>query len=153
MVETQFHTRIQILKIDNGREFFQSQLNSFLQEKGIIHLSLCVDTPQQNGVAERKNRNLLEVTRSLMLTTHVPKMFWGEAMLTATFLINRMPSRVLQFQTPHKKLLETYPHFRLHNDILIKIFGCTTFIHVHHHLRSKLDSRAIKCIFLGYSST
>ena len=54
MIQTQFHTKIQVLKTDNGRDFFQSNLNSFLQEQGIVHMSSCVDTPQQNGVAERK---------------------------------------------------------------------------------------------------
>ncbi|RVW12946.1 Retrovirus-related Pol polyprotein from transposon RE2 [Vitis vinifera] len=65
----------------------------FLAQEGIVHLSSCVDTPQQNGIAERKNRHLLEVARSLMFSMNVPKLFWGQAVLTAAYLINRMPSR------------------------------------------------------------
>ena len=54
MIQNQFQTKIQVLKTDNGKEFFHSNLGSYLQNQGIIHLSYCVDTPQQNGVAERK---------------------------------------------------------------------------------------------------
>lgn len=98
MIQTQFSTKIQVFKTDNERKYFHSQLGSYLNSHDIIHISSCVETSQQNGVAERKNRRLLKVTRSLMLTTYVSKHFWGEAMLTATYLINCMPSRVLAFQ-------------------------------------------------------
>ena len=100
MIQTQFQTKIQILRTDNGTKYFNHTLGPFLQENGILHQSSCVDTPQQNGVAERKNRHILEVARALMLTTHMPTMFWGDAILTATYLINRMPSRVLSYATP-----------------------------------------------------
>ncbi|RVW79952.1 Retrovirus-related Pol polyprotein from transposon RE2 [Vitis vinifera] len=74
----------------------QMTVGEFLAQEGIVHLSSCVDTPQQNGIAERKNRHLLEVARSLMFSMNVPKLFWGQAVLTAPYLINRMPSRVTQ---------------------------------------------------------
>ena len=73
MIQNQFQRKIQFLKTDNGREYFHSELGSYLREQGIIHLSSCVDTPLQNRVAERKNMHLLEVAQSLMLTNHVPK--------------------------------------------------------------------------------
>ena len=72
MIQTQFQTKIQVLKSDNAKEYFTSTLTDYLLSQGIVHLSSCVDTPQQNGVAERKNKHLLEVARSLMFTTHVP---------------------------------------------------------------------------------
>jgi len=75
MIQTQFQTKIQILKTDNAKEYFNSSINTYCLNQGIIHISSCVNTPQQNGVAERKNRHLLEVARSLMLSTHVPKQF------------------------------------------------------------------------------
>ncbi|RVW57066.1 Retrovirus-related Pol polyprotein from transposon TNT 1-94 [Vitis vinifera] len=71
----------------------QMTVGEFLAQEGIVHLSSCVDTPQQNGIAERKNRHLLEVARSLMFSMNVPKLLWGQAVLTAAYLINRMPSR------------------------------------------------------------
>ena len=74
-IQTQFQTKIQVLKTDNAREYFGSILREYLSKQGIIHHSSCVDTPQQNGVAEHKSRHILEVVRSLMFTTNVPKHF------------------------------------------------------------------------------
>jgi hypothetical protein len=73
-------------------------------ENEIVHQSTCVNLPQQNGIAERKNRHLLEVARALLFSTKVPKYLWGEAVLTTSHLINRMSSRVLNLKTP----LETF---------------------------------------------
>ncbi|RVW94161.1 Retrovirus-related Pol polyprotein from transposon RE1 [Vitis vinifera] len=78
-----------VLKSDNAKEYFTSSLSTYLQNHGIIHISSRVDTPQQNGVAERKNKHLLEVAWCLMFSSNVPNYFWGEAILTATYLINR----------------------------------------------------------------
>ena len=78
MVQTQFQAKIKILRTDNGGEYFNSVLRDYLLSEGITHQSSCVDSPQQNGVFERKNRHLLEIARSLMFSTNVPKYFWGE---------------------------------------------------------------------------
>jgi len=86
-----------------------------------------------------------------MLTTHVPKYFWGEAVLTATYLINRMPSRVLDFQTPFQSLFCIYPHIRFASHIPLKVFSCTTFVHINQQHHSKLDPKSLKCVFLGYA--
>ncbi|RVW95017.1 Retrovirus-related Pol polyprotein from transposon TNT 1-94 [Vitis vinifera] len=130
----------------------QMTVGEFLAQEGIVHLSSCVDTPQQNGIAERKNRHLLEVAISLMFSMNVPKLFWGQAVLTAAYLINRMPSRVLKFQTPCQTLLKSFPTTRLISTVPPKIFGCSVFVHINQQHRSKLDPRSLKCIFLGYSS-
>ena len=73
MKQTQFQTKIQVLKNDNVKEYFNIVLGKYLLNHGIIHISSCVDTPQQNGVAERKNKHLLKVVRSLMFSTNVLK--------------------------------------------------------------------------------
>ncbi|KAJ9675533.1 hypothetical protein PVL29_024456 [Vitis rotundifolia] len=154
MVQNQFNSKIQVLKSDNAKEYFTSSLSTYLQNHGIIHISSCVDTPQQNGVAERKYRHLLEVARCLMFSSNVPNYFWGEAILTATYLINRMPSRVLTFQSPRQLLLKKFPHTRAaSSDLPLKVFGCMAFVHVYPQNRSKFAPRANKCIFLGYSPT
>jgi hypothetical protein len=84
-----------------------------------------------------------------MLFTHVPKQFLGEAVLTTTYLINRMPSRVLNFKTPSQVLLQAFPHTKLLSSLDPKVFGCSVFVHIHH--RGKLDPTSLKCIFIGYS--
>uniref|UniRef100_A0A2N9FA47 Integrase catalytic domain-containing protein n=1 Tax=Fagus sylvatica TaxID=28930 RepID=A0A2N9FA47_FAGSY len=152
MILTQFNTRVQVLRSDNGGEYFKKELSAYFHAYGIIHQTSCVDTPQQNGVAERKNRHLLEVARSLMFAMSVPKSFWGDAVRTAAYLINRMPSKVLQFQTPLQSLSKTHALPTL-LQIPPKVFGCVCYVHIHKQHRSKLDPRAQKCIFLGYSTT
>ena len=87
-----------------------------------------------------------------MIATNVPKNLWGVAILTATYLISRMPSRVLNFQIPFQFLLKIFPHIRFMSQVPLKVFGCTAFVHVTQPHRRKLDPRSIKCIFLGYSS-
>lgn len=66
MVQNQFKTNIQILKTDNARDFFNSNLGPYLKSHGIVQQSSCIDTPQQNGIVERKNRNILEVARTML---------------------------------------------------------------------------------------
>uniref|UniRef100_A0A2N9EG31 Integrase catalytic domain-containing protein n=1 Tax=Fagus sylvatica TaxID=28930 RepID=A0A2N9EG31_FAGSY len=83
-------------------------------------------TPQQNGVAERKNHHLLEVVRASLFGAHMPTSYWGEAVTAAAYLINRVPSSSLQFQTP---------------------FECPSS----HCLRTKLEPRALRCVFVGYA--
>ncbi|KAL5758013.1 hypothetical protein ACOSP7_020624 [Xanthoceras sorbifolium] len=153
LIKNQFQTNIQVFRSDNGREFVNQGLREYLCSEGIVHQTSCVDTPQQNGISERKNRHLLEVTRSLLFCMRVPSRFWGEAVLTAVHLINRQPSRVLHFKSPCQTLLETYPHTKLISTIPLRVFGCTVFVHVQPHYRGKLDPRAVRCLFLGYSPT
>ncbi|RVX01052.1 Retrovirus-related Pol polyprotein from transposon TNT 1-94 [Vitis vinifera] len=124
---------------DGAIRLWHYRLGEFLAQEGIVHLSSCVDTPQQNGIAERKNRHLLEVARSLMFSMNVPKLFWGQAVLTAAYLINRMSSRVLKFQTPCQTLLKSFPTTRLISTVPPKIFGCSVFVHINQQHRSKLD--------------
>ena len=149
MIENQFNTKISILHSDNGTEYFNEILGGFLKEKGIFHQSTCVNTPQQNGIAERKNRHLLEVARALMFSMNVPKYLWGESVLTAAYLINRLPSKVLNYHSPFSVFKTCFPHNRLVSDLLLRVFGCT--VYVHSTGQSKLDARAVKHVFIGYA--
>ncbi|CAJ2645609.1 unnamed protein product [Trifolium pratense] len=138
MVQNQFQTNIQVFRSDNGKEYFNTMLSDFFRENGIVHQSSCPNTPQQNGVAERKNRHLLEVARALLFASKVPNYLWGEAVLTAAYLINRVPSKVLNFKTPIHIFKECFPNDRVSNDLTLKIFGCTAFVHEHKNI-SKLN--------------
>lgn len=110
MVENQFQSKICLFCYDNGKEYFNEYLGNFFEEKGILHQSTYRDTPQQNGIAERKNKHLLEVARAIMFSMHVPKYLWGDAFLTASYLINRMPTRVLQYVTPLGYFKKPFPN-------------------------------------------
>ena len=113
-----------------------------------MHQTSCVGTPQQNGVAERKNRHVLETTRALMFQMHVPKRYWSHGVLTATYLINRLPSRILKFKSPLEVLNDRKPDISH-----LRVFGCICYVHQQGLHRDKLDARAVKCVFFGYSST
>ncbi|RDY10289.1 hypothetical protein CR513_05230, partial [Mucuna pruriens] len=77
----------------------------------------------------------------------------GEKLCLLPHMINRLPIQILDNKSPIEVLDNFYPHFRTSNGLIPRIFGCTTFVHVHKEHRGKLDLRAIKCIFLGYSPT
>ncbi|KAL8111350.1 hypothetical protein AgCh_019173 [Apium graveolens] len=133
---------------DNDTEYLNKEFASYLSAQGIVHQTTCPDTLAQNGAAERKNCHLLEVARSLIFTTNVPKILWSEAVLTAAYLINRMPSQVLGFKYPCELLMGENVYA-----IPSKVFGCVCFVRDHRPSVSKLDLRALKCIFVGYSGT
>jgi hypothetical protein len=80
-----------------------------------------------------------------MFTTNIPKFLWGEAVKTATYLINRMPLRILGYKTPAECLFKS-------NEFIVppKVFGCVCFVHDYRNSVGKLDPRAIKCVFVGY---
>ena len=72
-IQTQFHVLVQILRSDNAKEYLSEPFQSFMLQHGILHQTSCVDTPSQNRVVKRKNRHLLETTRTLLFQMHVPK--------------------------------------------------------------------------------
>ncbi|XP_076888069.1 uncharacterized protein LOC143538382 [Bidens hawaiensis] len=149
LVQTQFKKNIQIFRSDNGGEFVNSEMKFFFQTKGIIHQTTCPYTPEQNGVAERKNRILLEITRALLIESQTPKFFWPDALATAAYLINRLPTQILKTKTPLQVLTEyTKPPSIL--TLEPRIFGCTVFVHIPKSNRDKLDPCAEKCVFVGY---
>ena len=89
-----------------------------MSSHGTIHQSSYAYTPQQNGVVESKNRHLVETARTLLLHHKVPQCFWGDAILSPCYLINRMPSSVLR-----DKILHSIPGF---NEIIV----ATILIHI-----------------------
>ena len=84
-IQNQFHTSVRILRSDNAKEYFSDSFNTYMTAHGIIHQSSCVDTPSQNGVAERKNRHLLETARALLFQNHVPNIFGHRLFLQLVF--------------------------------------------------------------------
>ena len=138
MINTQFEISIKRVKSDNARDCFNHILSHFFQKEGVIHESSCVNIPQQNGVVERKNRHLLNVNRVLLFQNSVSNFFWGEAVLTAAYLINRMPSRVLGYQNPINVLSKFFLDFNNFCKLPPKIFGCVSFVHIHNHNKGNL---------------
>ncbi|XP_074373755.1 uncharacterized protein LOC141714118 [Apium graveolens] len=112
---------------------------------GIDHQSSCVETPQQNGRAERKHRHLLFVARALKFNSKVPIHFWGDCLLAATYMINKTPSKILNNLSPYEILFHKpplYDHMR--------VFGCLAYASTLSKRADKFAPRATKCVFIGY---
>ena len=143
-VETQFSTRIKCIRSDNGPEL---RLANFFESKGIIHHTSCVETPQQNGVVERKHQHLLNVARAILFQSSLPAKFWHFAVAHAAHLINRQATPILDNKSPFEILFGSLP-----NISHFKVFGCLSFASTLISHRKKLDPRARKCVFLGFKS-
>lgn len=146
MVERQFNAKFKIMRSDNARELGGSNLSAeFFASQGIVHQTTCVHPPQQNSVVERKHRHLLEVSRDLLHQSKFPISYWGECVLTATYLINRYPSKVIRNRTPYEVLFGSTPNYSH-----LRSFGCLCYDSTVSHNMGKFEPRAIPCVFIGY---
>ena len=101
------------------------------------HHVACPHAHQQNGSAERKHRHIVEVGLSLLANASMPLKFWDEAFLTATFLINMLPSKVLDYATPTEKLLLVKPNYET-----LCVFGCACWPNLRPYNQRKLAFRS-----------
>jgi len=116
-----------------------------LKSKGVHHELTVQKTPEQNGVAKRQNRTLVEAVRSMLINANLPHTFWAEALSTAVYLRNRSPAKAVKDVTPYEAWKNTRPKVGH-----LRVFGCDAFTHVPKDERHKLDAKARQCIFLGY---
>ncbi|GJZ90439.1 putative RNA-directed DNA polymerase [Tanacetum coccineum] len=147
MVEVQFEKQIKRIRCDNGGEFTSNNMLNFYNEKGILLETTCPHTPQQNGVVERKHRHLLETARALMFDANLPKQFWGECILTAAYVINRLPSKVIKNKTPFELLFNQKPDYEF-----LRVFGCLAYFTNTNTKGDKFEERGKPRVFLGYLS-
>jgi hypothetical protein len=143
--ENQLERKMKVLRSDNGKEYVNNELKAYLESTGVRHQLTIPYTPQQNGVAERTNRTIVEKARSLLSDAGLPKAYWAEAVSTAVYLINRTPTRVLNFKTPEEVWTGRKPDISH-----LKIFGCKAMVYVPKPLRLKWDSPTRDAIFIGY---
>ncbi|KAE9565727.1 hypothetical protein PC116_g28540 [Phytophthora cactorum] len=147
MAETQTGKRVKTLRSDNGGEYTSGAMAKFCKDRGIEQKFTPPYTPQLNGVAERMNRTLVECARCMLEHAGLSKSYWGEAVMTATFLRNRCPTRAITHdKSPHQVWTGKKP--LLAN---LKVFGCHAYVHVPKEKRSKFDSKSVRCRFVGYS--
>ncbi|XP_019228230.1 PREDICTED: uncharacterized protein LOC109209422 [Nicotiana attenuata] len=147
LVKIMFNTNVQILRTDNGCEFFNSLFDELIKENGIVHQSSCVYIPQQNGVVERKHRSILNVARSLRFQGDKPLKFWRECVATDVYLLNRLRSAILQ----HKSFFEML-HSHPPNLGHLRTFGCLAYAS-NPNITDKMSPRATSVALVGYSST
>ncbi|KAL9997723.1 putative RNA-directed DNA polymerase [Helianthus debilis subsp. tardiflorus] len=144
LVEFFFQTPLISLFTDNGGEYIG--LTTYLQSQGISHFTTPPHTPEQNGVAERRHRHIVETGLSLLHHARLPLSFWTHAFQTAVYLINQLPTPILDFKTPYILLFQKEPTYTK-----LKPFGCLCYPWLRPYAKSKLHPRSEQCIFLGYS--
>jgi hypothetical protein len=145
-VENQTSRKIKKLRTDNGLEFCNIEFNSLCAEHGIARHKTVPGTPQQNGVAERMNRTILERVRCMLSNAGLwdKHGLWAEAANATCYLINRSPNSAIDFKIPEE--VWTGKPVDYSN---LRIFGCPAYAHVNN---GKLVPRAQKCTFIGYGS-
>ena len=139
---TQRKVAIKEIHCDGGGEYVNDVFDAHLCEKGTICTMTVHNTSEQNGIAERLNRTLLEHARAMLFTAGLPRYLWLEAVRHATYLKNRSPTRVLDGTTPHEAMGYGVPDIAdLHE------WGCTVWVQIE---AGKLDARAVETRFVGY---
>ncbi|KAI3730082.1 hypothetical protein L6452_18758 [Arctium lappa] len=133
---------IKCLRTGRGGEFYDSM---FFQSVGIIHETTAPYTPQQNGVAERKNKVLKEMVNSMLSYSGLSGGFWGEVMLTACYLLNRVPNKRNKI-TPYELWFKKRPNLNY-----IRVWGCRAVVRLPEPKRKTLGEKGIDCIFVGYA--
>jgi transposase InsO family protein len=154
-IELKQEKKIKIVRSDRGGEFYgrygeagqiPGPFAKFLQECGVDAQYTMPGEPEQNGVAERRNRTLMDMVRSMMSNTSLPTFLWGDALKTAAYILNRVPSKSVP-KTPfelwcgHKPSLS---HFR--------IWGCPAEVRPYDPSLKKLDPRSVSGYFVGYAN-
>jgi hypothetical protein len=146
-VRTQFSTTIKSVQCDNGREFDNSMARTFFLSHGVTLRMSCPYTSQQNGKAEHSIRTINNILRSLLFQASFPPAYWVEALHTAAYLVNRLPTKTLASSTPYFRLHSTHPTYDH-----LKVFGCACYPNMSSTAPHKLAPRSSLCVFLGYSS-
>ncbi|GJS90946.1 retrotransposon protein, putative, ty1-copia subclass [Tanacetum coccineum] len=141
-VENQLEKTIKALRSDRGREYLSQEFLDHLRSRGIISQLTPPYTTQHNGVSKRRNRTLLDMVRSMMSLTTLPMSFWGYALDSVARILNMVPTKKVN-KTPYEMW-----HGKVPNLSYLKVWGCEAL--VKRDTPNKLESRSIKCIFVGY---
>ncbi|PWA72457.1 Integrase, catalytic region, Zinc finger, CCHC-type, Peptidase aspartic, catalytic [Artemisia annua] len=145
-IENQNDIKVKQIRTDNGTKFKNQDLECFCDEKGISQNFSSPYTPEQNGVAERKNRTLIEAARTMLNGSVLSKHFWTEAVKTACYTQNRSTIVKRHNKTPYEVFKGRIPDISYFH-----VFGCPVFIHNHKYHLGKFDAKADDGYFLGYS--
>ncbi|XP_059315623.1 uncharacterized protein LOC132066310 [Lycium ferocissimum] len=140
-----FKCNIKCLRSDYDSEFLNHQVSALLKEHDTLHQSSCVYTPQQNGVVERRHGYILDIDRALRFQASIPLRFWGDCVCTAIYLLNRIPTVMLQNKSPFEKFFGRVPSLDH-----LRVFGSLRYA-TNVKCTDKFSPRAFPAIHLGYS--
>jgi hypothetical protein len=142
--ESESGCKLSVLRTDRGGEFTSKQFAEYCASEGIQQQLTAPYSPQQNGVIGRRNAMVIGAARSMIKQKGLPGWFWGEAVVTAVYLLNRVPCKAVGGRIPFEVW---YKKPTVHH---LKSFGCIVYVrNTKPHLK-KLDDRGRKMIFVGY---
>jgi transposase InsO family protein len=147
-VQTQFGVTIKSFQADNGTEFANHTLTSLFSSRGILFRFSCPYTSQQNGKVEQILRTLNNISRTLLIHAHMSPPYWAEALVTATYLLNRRPYSSVNKAVPYTILYNKTPEYSH-----LRVFGCICYPNLSATTPHKLAPRSTACVFLGYPSS
>ncbi|XP_073115021.1 retrovirus-related Pol polyprotein from transposon TNT 1-94 isoform X2 [Elaeis guineensis] len=147
IVEKESEHMIKILRTDRGGEFLCNDFDSFCKKNGIRRQLTVRHTSEQNGVAERKNRTVVEMARSMLQGKMLPNVLWAEAVATSVHLLNISPTKAVRNMTLFEAWYQRKPEMSN-----LRVFGCIVYAHISFENRSKLDQKSERCISIRYSS-
>jgi hypothetical protein len=130
-----------------GGEYTDTTFQNFCSTNGIFHQFSCPHTHQQNGVAKRKHRHIVDTALALISQSNLPLTYWPYSFATSVFLINKLPTETLNLKSPWEVLFGTTPTYTS-----FKTFGCSCYPLLRPYNKHKLDFRSKECAFLGYAS-
>ena len=133
------------LRSDKGGEFTSKEFGKFCELHGIRREYSAPYTPQQNGVAERKNRLVIEMARYMLKCKKLPNSFWAEAVLTAVYILNISPTTTLKKVTPFQAWSSIKPIVKH-----LRVFGSIAYTLIPSQGLQKFDAKSERCILIGY---
>jgi transposase InsO family protein len=143
--EMEKNCKLKALRTDRGGEFTSNEFRNYCEILGIKRYLTAPYSPQQNGVVERRNQMVVGMARSLLKSMGVPTEFWGEAVSTVVYLLNRAPTKSIIGKTPYEAYYDRKPSV-----IHLRVFGCVAHVKVVTPHFSKLTDRSKQMVFIGY---
>ncbi|CAL8992988.1 unnamed protein product [Prunus brigantina] len=147
VVELQSGYKLKKLRSDRGGEYTSIEFSKFCDDMGMERQLTVAHSPQQNGVAERKNRSIVEMAKCMMFEKKMPLEFWAEAVNTTVYVLNRCPTKALEKKTPFEAYSGRKPGIKH-----LRVFGSLCYAQIPEQHRQKLDQTSTRCVFLGYGS-
>nr|CBL54154.1 hypothetical protein [Beta vulgaris subsp. maritima] len=144
MVKTQYGKQVKVIRSDNAFEFEDNQCKALYADQGVVHQTSCVDRPQQNGRAERKHRNILEMSRALRFQAGLALKYWGDCVQAAVHITNRLPTPLLNGLSPYEVM-----HNKKPNSSVLRTFGCLAMAYNPSRYKDKFEERGVPCVYLG----
>jgi transposase InsO family protein len=143
--EAEVGRKIGTLRTDRGGEFTPRSFADHCTKQGMQRHLTAPYTPEQNGVVERRNQSVMRMARSMMKAMSMPSWFWGEAVLTAVFILNRSPTRSVEGRTPYEVWHDKKPSVDY-----FRTFGCVAHVKQGNKRLGKVEDRSTMMVFIGY---